>query len=405
MTRDQILHLDYINFSNQKLIENCEQILIELLKKEIYTSSEICFLNTYISSKFAHQEKIELHVRNIGYQNYIEHFQAKSLSKKIKATKDYYEIMAQSKKIKEEDQKRYIHTFHIDSYTYRNSRAYTLIIIFHELRHIIQNKSEKINSKIIKYEDYIGYYEELIINHDYEFYEKNHERFYKEKDANIFAIIKTLEILTKNDQKLNILDKTVLNYQTKKIFARNTLQDRMIISEKAKEIIEKYANNISIWKVYELEFNETFENWNRKLQRKTINQILKEIKQEQENSKYYTYQKYYTIDEKLFDYLVINAIYNDNNLNIHLQTLNKEERKILIESLKRSEKNMMKYQIIIENQLKQNNISSKEWINIILDQQKRTNYFQILSKELNTSMPFITSQKVHFNKIKTKIMK
>lgn len=405
MTRYQLLNIDYIDFNNRESTEQCETLLKELLTKELYTSDEIKFLNTYLSSKFAVQENVDLQIQNIEFQDYISKFQNAPFLKQLKETQNYYEIMAQSKEIKEEDQERFIHTFHIDSYSYRNSRAYTFMIIFHEIRHILQHKEEKKDSKMVTYQDYIGYFENLIIEHDYKFYEENHTRFYKEKDANLYAIIKTIELLTQNSTPLSLLDKTVINYQMKKIFVRNSLKDRIIISEKVKEVISSQSKYRSIWPVYELEFNTTYtSNYHKKLQRKTIDQIIKEITINKENSKFYNFKKYYKIEEKLFDYIVLNAIYYDDKIDLHLQKLNKQEREIIIESLKRSEKNSIKYQYVLENQLKQQNFSSKDFINIILDSKKRYNYLLIMTKYLST-LTHNTSQKEIFNTVKTKIMK
>ena len=90
---------------------------------------------------------------------------------------------------------------------------------------------------------------------------------------------------------------------------------------------------------------------------------------------------------------------------MYLQTLNKQELQIIKESIKRSEKNLSKYKNIIESKLKQNRTLTKDYINIINDSKKRSNYFTILLKELNQKIPPAIYQKNELNKIKTKIMK
>ena len=332
------LNPNNIDFWNPKQIEKYEKEFKRLLKKENYTEEEKCFITTFLSKKCAHKLGFPITIQNLDLETFTE-LKWKSNKTEIQKEITYYcktlGSCQNNQGNTQQNESDYINTFYIDNFVNsRNNRTALIITILHELEHTIQYSKTNLDNHYLDLNSYLTYYNNFILTIDNDFYNKNHDAFYIEKDATIFSIQSTLKLLENYDEVLTQKDKKILQSELDRIIKRDHLKDQLLIAKKIEKIIkETNANFISTFtefNIYSLEFNYDFS-------RKTIDQIIELNKLTPKNSEY---QNLPIITEELFDYLVYNAIKLDENAQQNIKKLTEEEQEIVKQSLTRTEQNL-----------------------------------------------------------------
>lgn len=324
------LNPNNIDFSNPNQVAKYEEIFKKLLQKETFKKEEINFINTFLSKKIAFQHGITILIENINLATFIEEiYKDKNLNLHKEVAK-YCKILGMCTNNETdviENDEDYTNAFFTDNYIgLRNNRASIINSIIHESKHAIQCDATVLDNHYLDLNSYLTFYNHIILQYDYQFYSKHHDAFYIEKDATLYSIIKTIELLTYYNEKLTPSDQKALQYELEKMVSRDSLKDQLLIAKKGEEIIKKNKKYFQFQKAILLEFNPDFT-------RKTIDQII-EINKIDYVKTSHSYLPIVT--EELFDYLVYNAIKLDENAQENLQKLTEEQKEIVNESLKRS---------------------------------------------------------------------